>query len=235
MNHRTTIALIILFTLVTNYSALCQNSINESDTPFNKAIAYYQNVVGANSFIYTGKEYIGYDISIEGDPYFKWDSLQKGDIYYDGNLYKDVPMLYDIVKQVVVIDRYQANPRISLLNEKIKYFTLNGHRFVNERAENGNAFFDILSDGRVGVWVKRVKTIRKPMHAENPDFFKETDEIYIKKGDALYPVSNRNSVLLVFNDKRRQVKTFIRKKRLRFKKHIEPDLVQTVSFYSTLQ
>jgi hypothetical protein len=234
MNHRTTIALISFSALLTGNMALCQSSFDAYDTSVANTIEYFKNTIGTNSFLYTGKEYTGYNLAIKGTPYFETDTLQKGDIFYDGHLYKNIPMLYDIVRQVIVIDRYHTNPRISLLSEKIKYFTFDGHKFENARAENGNAFFDVLSDGTVAVWARRIKIIRRAVHAEDPDTFTRVDELYVKIGNALFPVTNKSSALQAFDDKRSRVKTFIRKKRLKFKKHLEEDLVQTASFYSSL-
>ena len=149
-------------------------------------------------------------------------------------------MLYDIVRQVVVINQYQQDKRIQLLTEKVEYFIFNGHRFEiisqtgEEAVSTSKGLYDIAFTGKASVLVKRIKSIRKGLRAEDPNSFKEEDEYYLKKGKSLYNVSDKKSVLDVFNDKKDLVKTFTRKNNLKFKKDIEKDLITAAAYYSTL-
>ena len=90
---------------------------------------YFQNELKEDAHLYTGKEYYRYTAGVKGYPFYITDQMQPGEILYDGTIYKDVPMLFDAVRQVVVINQYQQDNRIQLLTEKINYFILNGHRF----------------------------------------------------------------------------------------------------------
>ena len=82
--------------------------------------------------------------------------------------------LFDIVRQEIVINRYNQNVRIKLLNEKVKYFTLAGHRFENITLAEGkdenisNGIYDIVFDNKTRVLVKRFKRIKNPIKAEDP-------------------------------------------------------------------
>ena len=216
-----------------------QSSITSADSSLLSAKAFFQKEIKEDAHLYTGKEYYKYEPGIKGFPFLETDQMQPGDIFYDGNLYKNVPMLYDIVRQAVVINQYQQDVRIQLLTEKIKYFIFNGHRFeiVSQAEEAGNiskGLYDIAFAGKASVLVKRVKSIKKGLHAEDPYSFKEEDEYYLKKGKTLYNVSDKKSVLEVFDDKKDLVKTFTRKNNLKFKKDIEKDLITTAAYYSTL-
>ena len=72
------------------------------------------------------------------------------------------------------------------------------------------------------------------MRAEDPTSFKEEDEIYIRNGKSLYKINNKNGVMAALENKKDLIKTFIRKNRLRFKKHIEQDVAAVATYYSTL-
>ena len=235
MYYRLFAILITLFAVLTGTRAFCQNSSNNCDTSLEYAKEYFKNNVAAGSFLYSGREYAPYSLNIKGNPFFDSGDMNIGNVFYDGHLYENVPMLYDIVRQLIIIDRYHDNPRITLLSEKVKYFTIHDHLFQNIHAENGSYFYDITYNGVAGVWVKRIKVTRKAVHAEEPDSFTERDEFYIKKGNSLFAVTNKASALAGFEDKQNQLKSFIRKKKLTFKKNIEQDLIQVASFYSSLQ
>jgi len=217
-----------------------QSSVTAEESSFLSAKTYFKNEVRENTHLYTGKEYYKYESGITGFPFFETNQMQNGDVFYDGNLYKNVPLLYDIVRQAVVINQYHQETRIQLLTEKIDYFILNGHRFETispAEGEVGNiskGLFDVAFTGKASVLVKRVKSIRKGLRAEDPYSFKEEDEYYLKKGKSVYNASDKKAVLQVFDDKKDLVNTFIRKNNLKFKKDKEKDLIMTAAYYSTL-
>ena len=216
-----------------------QSPLTDDKPSFLSAKAYYINEIKESTHLYTGKEYYKYESGIRGFPFFVSEVMQTGDIFYDGFLYKNIPLLYDIVRQVVVINQYQQEARIQLLTEKIKYFTLNEHRFETIPAEGeddniSKGLYDVAFAGKANVLIKRIKGIRKGLRAEDPYSFREEDEFYIKKGKTVFNVTNKKAAIEAFGDKKDLVKAFIRKNKLRFKKNIEKDLITTAAYYSTL-
>ena len=230
--------LVILFPLK---KTIAQTSAiqNEPDS-FINAKAFFQNEIKEDAHLYTGKEFIKYSVNIKGHPFFETDQMQTGTIFYDGTLYENVPLLYDIVGQEVVINRFESEEGIRLLNDKIKYFTFDGHRFENIFSAEGrdesitNTFYDIMYSGKGSVLVRRIKLIKKSLKAEDPASFVEGDELYVRKGQNLYAIDSKNSVLQAFSDKKDAVKTFIRKNKFRFKKNTEKELIMTAEYYSTI-
>ena len=217
-----------------------QTSSPDQSASLKNTIAYFQNEIGEDAHLYTGKEYTPYQKGIKGHPFFVPAQMQNSDIFYDGTLYTNIPLLFDIVRQEIVINRYNQNVRIKLLNEKVKYFTLGGHRFENIALTEGkdeyisNGIYDIVFDGKASVLVKRFKRIKYPLKAEDPPGFVEEDAFYIRNGNSFYAVDDRSSLLQALNDKRELIKTYIRKNKFRFKKNIEKELIMTAAYYSTL-
>ena len=241
MSLRFVPSFILLTIIFPSNKTVAQTSGNQSQPDsFITAKAYFQNETGEDAHLYTGKEFINYSVNIKGHPFFETDQMQNGDIFYDGTLYENILMLYDIAAQEVIINRYKQDERIRLLNEKIKYFTFDGHRFENIFSVEGkdenitNTFFDIMYNGKAGILVKRIKRIKNGIKAEDPTSFVEEDELYVRNGKNLYAIDGRNSTLQAFSDKKDPIKTFIRKNKLKFKKNIEKDLIMTAEYYSTL-
>jgi hypothetical protein len=232
------ILLSILFPL--KKTAAQTSAIQIEPDSFINAKTFFQNEIKEDAHLYTGKEFIKYSVNIKGHPFFETDQMQNGTVFYDGTLYENVPLLYDIVSQEIVINRYNNDERMKLLNEKIKYFTFDGYRFENIFSVEGkdenvsSTIYEIMSEGRAGVLAKRIKRIKNGLKAEDPTSFVEEDELYIRNGKNLYAIDNKNSILQAFSDKKDFVKIFIRKNKFRFKKNIEKELIMTAEYYSTL-
>src|SRR5450631_1679752 len=121
----TFLLLTVLFPL--NKTTAQTSSLQSIPDSFINVKEFFQNEIKEDAHLYTGKEFIKYSVNIKGHPFFETDQMQNGTIFYDGTLYENVPLLYDIVGQEVVINRFDSGEGIRLLNEKIKYFTFDGH------------------------------------------------------------------------------------------------------------
>ena len=66
----------------------------------------------------------------EGHPFFQIANFINGNINLDGMIFRDVPMLYDIVKDQVIIQDFQKVYKINLPADRIQQFFLLGHLFV---------------------------------------------------------------------------------------------------------
>jgi hypothetical protein len=231
---------VLLLSVFTLAKTSAQTSIPVDQSPEKNVIEYFQKEMGENAHLYTGKEYTGYSNGIKGFAFFLTDQMQSGDIFYDGTLYSNIPLLFDIVRQEVVINRYNQEARIKLLNEKLQYFTFSGHRFENialsagKDESLGNDIYDVVFNGKASVFVKRIKRIKNPIRAEDPPVFVEEDVYYIRNGSNLYAVDSKNSLTGAMSDKKDLVKNYIRKNKFRFKRNIENDLISVAAYYSTL-
>jgi hypothetical protein len=80
-------------------------------------VRLYFNALGENAHIYNGYEYSTPDRNIKGSPYYLADSPIPAELIYDGNYYQNIPVLYDLTKDEVVINRLDQNYKISLVND----------------------------------------------------------------------------------------------------------------------
>ncbi len=226
--------------LFTFDNTIAQTTSPGQSSAYNNINAYYQNEVRDKSHLYTGKEYPAYKAGIQGTQFFMSPQMQNSTLFYDGTLFEDVPLLFDLVRHDVVINRYEDNTRIKLLSEKIKYFIISGHRFENltVRGVNGeeltNDFFDIVFEGKADVLVDRIKKIEMTLNPEDPPKFTERDKFFIRNDNNIYAVDNTKSIAKALSDKKDQVKTFIRKNKFKFKNNTEEEIVKTVAYYETL-
>lgn len=128
----------------------------------------YRQFIDPPTGLYNGAEYVDYSYQItEGHPFFESADFNPGSVVYDGILYENVRLLYDIIKeQVVIKDPFEVY-KPALINERVNEFTLSDHKFVR-LVENDSAnaaintgFYEVLYSGTTGVYKKQKKKIQE--------------------------------------------------------------------------
>src|SRR5690349_14742788 len=67
-----------------------------------QTISFNPSLATKTSGLYTGSRYVRDYYRVKGHPFFETDSLGKGDVFYNGVLYKNVDLLYDLSHDNVV-------------------------------------------------------------------------------------------------------------------------------------
>ncbi|MDB5136146.1 MAG: hypothetical protein JWP37_2749 [Mucilaginibacter sp.] len=221
-----------------NDSTYLKNMLAQTVSNFNKSI-------GQQSRLYNGAEYQLYDRTIKGTALFPLDAetWELGQVNYDGIFYKDVPMMYDIYKDVVVVLLYNKFSMYTLLDERVHDFNLSGHHFVrveadslNSRSGIGTGFYDELYGGKIEVLAKRTKTIQNSTNvtANLETYFIEKNDYYLRKGNAYYSVGSQSSFLNVLKDKKKILQQYIKDNNIKFRKDPEGAMANIAAYYDTL-
>src|SRR6185437_6676913 len=210
---------------------------------FNNALTYFYASVGKQSQLYNGTEYYFYDPIIKGTAYFlDVKAFTAGSVYYNGTLYKNVPMLYDTYSDKVVVLLYNHFSKFSLVNEKVKSFDFLDHHFVNINADtlNNNSviksgFYDELYDGKTQVLVRWSKDIQTSTGGQtNESYFNAKKEYFIRKKNIYYSFSGKGSFLSILKDKKKELQQYIKANQINFRKEPEEAMVKVASYYDHL-
>ena len=187
----------------------------------NNAVSFYHRFIDPPTGLYNGSEYVDYAYSIKsGHPFFMSTNFNSGSIVYDGVLYDNIPLLYDVVKGEIVIKA--GIYKLSLIKEKVSGFSVLNHKFVRLEENNSNqavistGFYDILYESEISLYKKQKKKIRdySGFSESLKRYIVESDFYYFKKDRVFYPVNNRGSLLSLLQNKRKEVQQFIRKNKL---------------------
>ena len=197
---------------------------------------YYQ-ALGEQSPLYNGSEYIEYTFTFEeGHPFFGSATWVMGNINFDGLVFHEVPMAYDIIKDQVIIKDFRKAFNIVLPSNKIEQFTISGHTFIRLLHDSSNqiktGFYDQLYNGKIGLFVKREKKIYEKyldLHTNNIAY--ERNTYYIKKEGIYYIIKNKRTLLNVLKNKKEQIQKYLRKNGLRFKNNTEKTMIMAVQYY----
>jgi hypothetical protein len=228
-------------------SASASAQSNKSDSIFyesadSEAINFYRQNIGDQSGLYNGSLYSGYPFQFEsGTPFFGSSHLDTGSILYDGILYEHVPLLYENLKDLVIIK--DNGYFIQLNNKKVKEFSIPAHQFVrldgnsNSNKEINTGFYELLNKDSIAVLKKTVKKIMDDLSGDNvvQKQISVADHYYIKTESAVYEIKNKKDIMAIFAGKKKAIQQFIKKNKLNLGDDEAGSLIRIVSYYEQIR
>lgn len=235
------LALVITWGIITSSHVSAQTGIDS--TGLSLVVANYNTAIGEQSHLYNGPEYEFYDPTIKGNAYvFDNKSFTTGSVRYGAAVYRDIPMLYDLNKDVVVVLLYNHFTKFSLLSERVPEFWLLNHHFIRLNTDStgkaalATGFYDQLYQGRkIGIIVKRAKSIQTSTGNNTVEsYFSETKDYYVKKEGNYFSFSGKGGLLDIFKDKKKELRKYIRTNDIDFRENFERAVVNVATYYDQL-
>jgi len=200
---------------------------------------YYQNL-REESPLYNGSEYLEYAYTLqEGHPFFQVADFVAGDIDLNGMIFRGVPILYDIVKDQVIIQDFQRVYKINLPADKIQQFSVLGHLFVRITRDSADqvktGFYDQLYKGKIALYARREKRIlEKYSNVQISKVVISENVYYIKKDGVYHTIKNKSSLLGVLKNKKKEVQQYLKTNDIKFKREPERAMIMAVRYYDQL-
>ena len=204
----------------------------------------YSNTMRDQQQLYNGRQYKEIRLNPlvdRGHPFFGSDKFTYGSLFYNNVLYDSILLLYDILQDQLVTELPNMKFRISLVNEHIRYFQLSHCLFENLDQSDLKlptdfepGFYQLLSNGTVPVYAKRVKTLSASNHPTKLQReFLTSDIFFIRKGNELFRVRNIKSLIAIFDEYEDDLKRYLKQNRIRFSDDLEKALLAAVHFFDT--
>lgn len=235
------IFIICLFAFM--HPMLAQDRLTDSAffvNAFSAARSQYMKNIGAGSYLYNGVAFEKYWNRIVGHPFFM-SEFQQGSLYYDGTFYEDVPLIYDISRDQLVSKNFSKNNDVILLTEKLRSFTIGSNKFVKIDVDSSNTslaggFYESLYEGSYTVLSKHKKEILHTTKGEEDiTKFKQYDYYYVEKDGKYYSIDGESSLLFLLKDQRSEMRKFMNRKEINFKKDAAGTIVQAIQYYEKLK
>jgi len=203
-------------------------------------MANYHQFLKPETGLYNGREYYDYSATIkDGDPFFLSTKFNTGSVVYDGILYENVPILYDLVTSDVIITDSNYFYRIKLNGERVSRFSVLQHTFIR-LDEDSNAvikpgFYDLLFDGETRLYKKHIKRVQESVTNEGVrKYIVESIDYYISKRNVYYQVNSKNDLLAVLKDRKKELNTFVKKNKLDTRRKKDESFTTLVAYYDQL-
>jgi len=196
----------------------------------------YATSIGGQSHLYNGSAYTEYVSQRDEHPYFI-DEWIEGSVTYDGEFHQNVPILYDISLDRVIIDNAFSVKKVMLVNEKVSAFTIGERRFVHiVDGALPAGHYELAYDGNVKVYGRYRKTLQSKAVDYNVfNVFDEKKLYYIYKDGKFTSVRGKGSVVKVLGDKKKELKKFIRDNRLAFGSDRVRDMSRVAQYYDQIK
>ena len=240
-------AIVCVLCLLIGKNSLAQVARTDSSSQqnaLNSTLTLFYASIGNQSPLYNGAEYYFYDPLIKGNAYFsEVNAFTTGTVFYDGNLYNGVPMLYDIYSDKVVVLLYNHFSKFSLVKQKVRGFDFLDHHFVNIDADTlaGNTviksgYYDELYHGKSQILVKRSKNIQVNTGGQSgpQSYFNPATDYYLRKNNVYYSIGSQGSMLNIFKDKKKEIQQYLRTNQIKFRQNPEEAMVKIASYYDHL-
>lgn len=239
---------ITVFSIFLLFFKTSKGQVSFQDTSHQSAILDnyiqdYTTAIGEQSRLYNGPEYQQYNSLVKGNVYYNDVNVWKyGTVCYDNVVYKNVPMMYDIYKDCVVVLYFNKFSLFYLLNDKLQYFDLFDHHFISVDADSLNnpninsGIYNQLYKGKTEVLMKTPKVIQISSSGNLESHFASGQKkVYLKNRNVYYSINGNGSILKAFEDKKKQVQQYIKAKGINYKKDQEMALIQLAFFYDHLK
>lgn len=201
----------------------------------------YMDSVKENLRLFNGTEFTaGYSASL-GHPFFEDANPRKATLYFDGVVYPDQSIRYDLVRdEVIFMDPYK-NLNIKLVQDKLSWFELDGHHFrhlfrdSNSANFPGKGYYEVLYEDDIVVYKKTRKTLFTPSRQDEKARFIESADYYVKKDNSFFDIDSKRSLLIICRDRKQEIQKFIQREKLNFKSNAEEMIVKVIDYYSKLR
>lgn len=224
-------SLSLFFTL---YSCLSFGQVTTVDTVRNKLlsaiptelkfpVSLYKEATFQGQNLNNGRVYYIYDSRMEEHQFFenrKWDH---GAVIFEGQRFDSIPMIYDIVKDELVIRHLNGDPMI-LPSEKVEAFSNNGQVFKWFESGKGiesqmrTGFYNIFYEGPSRLLIRRSKVRQEKIVDKRViSIFPQKDFYYVRKGNQYHFVRTKKSVLNLFPEHKRAMRKVLRDENIKFR------------------
>jgi hypothetical protein len=202
----------------------------------------YQKMLGGQSRLFNGSRYVPPKQTFEQHPYFLSEDWITGSLFYDGEYFHDVPLMYDLATDVLITEHFPSGHAIRLVREKLDHFSMGTHFFekiINDSVAGslpGTGFYDILYPGESKVIALRSKFLREKIEGRIVTItYEEKNRYFIRRNGVFFSVRSKGSVLKLMDDRRQDLRKFMKLQRIVFSDDRERALKSLAEHYDNLK
>jgi len=192
-----------------------------------------------NQIYYNGKVWIGLYYNVYGTEFIIEDKWYMADITINGIRFDSVELKYDIYNDEVLANYYDKKI-IVLNNENIDSFKLYIENrelfFVNLRGNDElKGHHELIYEGDSKLYRKWKKKRAQFVIEARYDEFQPDNDIIAYINNNIYPVKNRKRLLKAMDDKKSEIKSYIRQEKINIDFSNPETLIPVFRYYDTLR
>jgi hypothetical protein len=177
---------------------------------------------------------------VREDQFLFYREFLPGSVTVEGKTFKNLSIRYDIYNDEIMTITNHATI-LQLNKEMVDSFNiiyLNKSYYFTKIQEDSLKWFkgymNVLYKGKTALYVKYRKEIELLAVEKRYDLFYQTHRIYFVKDDLVHLVSSKREFLRLFDEYKDQVRSYIKKNRLKVTKKEPESFVPVAEFYDSL-
>lgn len=188
--------------------------------------------------IYSGRLFYTYPASIEGHAFFDSKDWQNGSVLYDGVWYHNLTMMFELVKEVIIVKHPNGVP-ISLYSERIQQFNIGKSNFIRLSADKDKVikpgFYQVMAEGDVTLYARRSKLIEeKIVSNEIERKFVNNHHFYVYTDGVFTSIKKPKSLLALLKEKKQKVTQYMSTQNVSYKKEPERAMLMIAEYNNQL-
>lgn len=225
------------FILMTSYSSRGQAIQDE-------LVKYAQKKYGTSDMLVNGWKYYPDHFNATGNPYFNQLDWENGSAETTHGRFDELLLRYNVQMQELVLQKVLQNGETAyvMLNpDFINTFTIGDYDFINtdrlDLHSDLQGYFEVIYQGGITYLAKHTKMFVANYTANSPQgsISGQNTQYFLLDGEKLHKVQSRRALLNVFPDKKKEVKRFLKKEKIKFRKAGNRDLYKLMKYLDTLQ
>jgi len=235
--------ILVLF-LLSPVSIYCQKHNNADNRQNQSLLDSINTIYGSDDLLINGRRYEPLHVQASGNPYLFENDWRRGTLYIKGRIFNNVHCKYNIEKDKVVINTilHSGVPvQLIINNEYLDSFIIENHSFINvavlKTDKETAGYYEQIFNGDFKFLKKHNKTFLNKYNDLEPygSYSKIRTEYYLYYNSRLFKVFSKKSFLKYFKPYKKEIKKFIRKNRIKYKKASNQDLNKLMIFCNKLK
>lgn len=202
---------------------------------------YYYSTRNEFAPLYRGTVHYSYPADLIGIPYYLNYEWQIGKVIYEDELYENISMKYDQVKdQLIVLNNRESKIPLELFSPRVKEFSFNEvfFKYINKQNPYSlkEGFYQVLDSGMITALGRTEKVINEEIEGDHiVKKIAEFKRYYAIKENKLFAIKTKKDLFNIIKEHRKEVLGKLKSRKLRFKKNQESVITAAVNNYNRLE
>lgn len=200
---------------------------------------------GTNDLLVNGRNYLPYNTRANGHPYYKTEEFQEGSLYIKDRVFDSVLLSYNLERDQLILQQERSNStvvQVILTSTLIDSFELGDALFIHREyvpgLSEGPDFLRKIYGGKSNFYEvihKRFLPVFTEVNAHGRYSDPELSYFLEKENQEVVKIKNKRNFLKVFSDHKSEVKRFIKKESIRFRKASDKQFINLMKYCDDLE